>query len=187
MELFVLPLGEGCCFYELMAPGVNDGERIHAPSWGFLVRLDGGELLVVDTGMNRQHIADPGLTWRGSAFADKLVPVMRREDSLLWRLAEIGVAPHEVDYVVNTHLHFDHAGNNDLLVSAEFFVQREHYEYAVDNPSCPNGYWRLPSLRYSLLDGDAELFPGVSVIATRDRSSVGVDYVARNGSGAALW
>ena len=39
--------------------------------------------------------------------------------------------------MVNTHLHFDHAGNNDLLGAATFFVQREQYELAKNNPSYP--------------------------------------------------
>jgi len=166
VELFVLPLGEGCCRHELMAPGVRDGERIHAPSWAFLVALSDGQLLLVDTGMNRRHISDPALTWRGTDFADQLIPVMRPEDSLIWRLAELDIAPHEVSYVINTHLHFDHAGNNDLLVNATIFVQREHYDFAKDNSSCPNQYWDLPNLRYELLDGEGPLLPGVSVIVT---------------------
>jgi N-acyl homoserine lactone hydrolase len=91
---------------------------------------------------------------------------MRREDSLLWRLAELDIAPADIDYVINTHLHFDHAGNNDLLKDSKFFVQREHYEYARDNPSFPNQYWNLPGLSYELVDGAATLFPGVEVIPT---------------------
>ncbi len=166
MELFLLPLGGCCCNYEVVAPGVADGKRIHIPVPAYLIRLDDGKLVLVDTGMNRIHIKDPDATFGGQPFADLLIPEMRREDSLLFRLAELDIAPAEIDYVINTHLHFDHAGNNDLLKDSTFFVQREHYEFAKDNPSFPNQYWNLPGLSYELVDGAAALFPGVEVIPT---------------------
>jgi N-acyl homoserine lactone hydrolase len=166
MQLYILPLGGCCCNYEVVAPGVADGKRIHIPVPAFLLRLDDDSLVLVDTGMNRVHIKDPDYTWRGQPLADLLTPDMRREDSLLWRLAELDIAPADVKYVINTHLHFDHAGNNDLLKDATFFVQREHYEFAKGNPSFPNQYWNLPALSYELVDGQTTLFPGVEVIPT---------------------
>ena len=86
MELFVLPLGDCCCNYEVIAPGVQDGRRIHIPVPGYLIRLDDDRLVLVDTGMHRAHVQDPELTWRGQPFAELLTPVMRPEDSLLFRL-----------------------------------------------------------------------------------------------------
>jgi N-acyl homoserine lactone hydrolase len=166
VELFVLPLGDCCCNYEVVVPGLRDGQRTHLPVSGYLIRLDDDRLVLVDTGMNRLHISDPELTWRGTPAANALLPVMRREDSLLFRLAQLDVAPQDVDFVVNTHLHFDHAGNNDLIGGATFFVQRDQYEHAKGNPSFPNQYWNLPSLSYELLDGEARLFDGLEVRPT---------------------
>lgn len=162
--MFILPLGDCCCPYEVVAPGVDDGLRIHIPVAGYLIRRDDDSLVLVDTGMNRVHISDPDHTWRGKPQARKLMPSMRKEDSLLYRLAELDIAPQDVNYVVNTHLHFDHAGNNDLLGRATFFVQREQYEFAKDNPSFPNQYWNLPTLSYELVDGETELFPDIRVV-----------------------
>jgi N-acyl homoserine lactone hydrolase len=166
MELYILPLGDCCCTYEVIAPGVDDGKRIHIPVPAYLLRLDDDSFALVDTGMNRIHIKEPDHTWRGQPLADVLVPVMRREDSLLWRLAELDIAPADIRYVINTHLHFDHAGNNDLLKDATFFVQREHYEFAKGNPAFPNQYWNLPGYKYELIDGEAELFTDVRVVPT---------------------
>ncbi|MDA8309661.1 MAG: N-acyl homoserine lactonase family protein [Actinomycetota bacterium] len=163
MELFVLPLGACCCNYEVIAPGVRDARRFHIPVYAYLVRCDDDRLLLVDTGMSRVHVEDPDATWRGTPTADALIPVMRKEDTLVFRLAQLGCAPQDIDYVVNTHLHFDHAGNNDLLGRATFFVQRDQYEHAKGNPSFPNQYWNLPSLRYELLEGDCALFDGIEV------------------------
>jgi N-acyl homoserine lactone hydrolase len=170
MELYALPLGDCCCPYEVVAPGVQDGMRTHIPVTGYLIRLDDDKLALIDTGMSRLHIKDPELTWRGTPAAALLGPVMRPEDSLLLRLAQLDIAPQDVDYVINTHLHFDHAGNNDLLKDATFFVQREQYEFAKDNPSYPNQYWNLPALSYELLDGEKELFNGVRAIPTSGHS-----------------
>lgn len=166
MEMYVLPLGDCCCNYEVVAPGVSDGKRIHIPVAGYLLRLQDGGLALVDTGMNRVHVADPDRTWRGTELESIITPVMRPEDSLMFRLAELGAAPADIQYVVNTHLHFDHAGNNDLLSGAKFFVQKAHYEFAKENPMFPNQYWNLPNLSYELIDGQLELFPGVEVIPT---------------------
>jgi N-acyl homoserine lactone hydrolase len=166
MEMYILPLGDCCCVYEVIAPGVADGKRIHIPVPGYLVRLDDGKNVLIDTGMHRSHIKDPDATFRGQPIADLLTPVMRPEDNLLRQLANLDIGPADIDYVINTHLHFDHAGNNDLLDKATFFVQREHYDFALDNPVFPNQYWNLPGLKYELLDGEMELFPGVSVILT---------------------
>jgi N-acyl homoserine lactone hydrolase len=100
--------------------------------------------------MNGVHIPDPGHTRGGTPLADQLVPDMRKQDSLLWRPAELGIAPGDINQVINTHLHFDHVSNNGLPKDATFFVQREHYEFAKDNRSFPNQHWNLPALSYEL-------------------------------------
>ena len=166
MKLSALRLGDCCCPLETILPGVDDGLQTHLPVSSYLIELDDGALALIDTGMSRVHIEDPSATWRGMPQDKVLTPVMRPEDSLLHRLGELGVDPRDIQYVINTHLHFDHAGNNDLLGGATFFVQRDQYEFAKDNPSFPNQYWNLPALRYELLDGVAEPLPGVRVIPT---------------------
>lgn len=39
-------------------------------------------------------------------------------DEILKRLSEEGVSPEEVEYVINTHEHFDHCSNNNLFPNA---------------------------------------------------------------------
>lgn len=166
MEMYILPLGDCQCAYEVVAPGVADGQRIAIPVPGYLLRMDDGKNVLIDTGMSRVHIKDPDATWRGTSMVDLLVPDMEEEDNLGHRLSELDLRPADIDYVINTHLHFDHAGNNDMFPSATFFVQREHHDAAVGNERFPNQYWNLPHLRYELLDGEMELFPGIEVILT---------------------
>jgi glyoxylase-like metal-dependent hydrolase (beta-lactamase superfamily II) len=46
-------------------------------------------------------------------------------------LALIGVDPQSVKNVILTHLHYDHAGNSDLLPNAEFHLQQHELNFAV--------------------------------------------------------
>lgn len=76
------------------------------------------------------------------------------------------VAPSDVDIVVNCHLHFDHCGANPRFAGKPIVVQRAELDLArgVD--------YTLPELvdftgvSYEVLEGDAEIWPGVWIIAT---------------------
>jgi N-acyl homoserine lactone hydrolase len=177
MKMYVLRLGAICLDLGSLAPGVADGTSVYVPVLGYLVKLDNGEALLVDTGIHRSHIGIPGefgvsmpaeihMPPRMSARPIDMVVRMRREDWILRRLAELDVAPSDVRHVINTHLHYDHAGNNRLFTEARFYVQRDHYSAALDNAKFPNEYWNHPELDYHLVDGEEQLFPGVRVVPT---------------------
>jgi N-acyl homoserine lactone hydrolase len=166
VELFAMPVGTCTCAHSVVTPGYKDDEFFSIPVSSYLVRLDNGELLLVDTGMSVGHIENPELTWGGTPFSEVLTPVMAAADSIEHQLAVVGVTPDDIAHVINTHLHFDHAGNNFLFRNATFYAQRDHYEFAQGNPSFPNEYWNLPGLQFQLLDGATELFPGVEIIPT---------------------
>ena len=51
-------------------------------------------------------------------------------------LAELGVAPQDVNDVVLTHLHYDHAGNIDKLPAAKFHIQDDEVDYATGRCMC---------------------------------------------------
>ena len=46
------------------------------------------------------------------------------------QLKALGLKPEDIDVVVNTHLHFDHCGNNALFKNAKFYVQADELRYA---------------------------------------------------------
>jgi glyoxylase-like metal-dependent hydrolase (beta-lactamase superfamily II) len=50
------------------------------------------------------------------------------------QLQKHNLRPNDIDTVINTHLHFDHCGNNDCFKNAKFYVQNEelHYAYSPD-------------------------------------------------------
>jgi N-acyl homoserine lactone hydrolase len=75
----------------------------------------------------------------------------------------------EIAAVINTHLHFDHCGGNRRFAGKPTYVQRAELEAAVE-PDYLVEWVRFPGATYVELDGDAELFPGVSVLFTPGHS-----------------
>jgi glyoxylase-like metal-dependent hydrolase (beta-lactamase superfamily II) len=98
-------------------------------------------------------------------------------------LRAAGFSPDAVDVVVDTHLHFDHAGGNTFVDGdgvvqlsfprARYYVQRGEWEYAhLDNERIRASY--LPANyepvmaagRLELVEGERELVPGITVLPT---------------------
>lgn len=92
-------------------------------------------------------------------------------------LAVLGVAPDQVDDVVITHLHYDHAGNLARLPRARFHVQDGEVAYATGRCMCHpvmrHAYHVDDVLelvrcvyadRVQFHDGDAPLAPGVELL-----------------------
>src|SRR5258708_21785394 len=86
------------------------------------------------------------------------------DDGIVLRLAALGVKPDDVTIVVNSHLHFDHAGNNRAFPNATFIVQAEHFAYAKGKPSFPAVYWDDPALRYMPVGGRAKVAAGRAIL-----------------------
>lgn len=85
---------------------------------------------------------------------------------LVEALNAVGVDERDVTAIVNSHLHFDHCGQNRVLPRVPVWVQRSEYAL-VDEPLFTVPDWaRLEPHRRRLIDGDAELAPGVRIIAT---------------------
>ena len=168
MKLYLLPLGQ--CDVDkgaVLTPGSGDGERIRIPIVAYLIETDDRQRILIDTGMHRKHIADPQATFGGKPFAAYLTPIMVPADDIASRLYELGLTAGDVDVLVSTHFHFDHAGNHADFYRSRIVSQREHYEYAKANPApFPLDIWDLPQLEYELIDGDMELVPGVRLLKT---------------------
>jgi len=81
-------------------------------------------------------------------------------------LAEHDLSPADVRIVVNTHLHFDHCGQNAVFKHAPFYVQRAELDRARKENDITNQWFDFAGARYELLDGDAEIAEGVRAVAT---------------------
>ena len=104
-------------------------------------------------------------------------------DRLQAAIIEAGFQPADVGIVINTHLHFDHAGGNTFhdeagevrisFPNARHYVQRGEWEYAHGtNERTQASYMprNFDPVREAglleLLDGEGEIVPGISVMMT---------------------
>ncbi|HEU5287731.1 MAG TPA: MBL fold metallo-hydrolase, partial [Candidatus Limnocylindria bacterium] len=119
-------------------------ERTVAPVWSALLRTPDGNILF-DTGLHPVHVARPEATFGPQSG---LRVVMEDGDAIVARLASLGVRPDDISIVVNSHLHFDHAGNNGAFPNATFIVQADHLAFAKGRPNFPGVYWDIAELSY---------------------------------------
>jgi len=105
----------------------------------------------------------------------KLFVVERRaEENLRAQLAKRGLKPEDIDVVVNTHLHFDHCGNNALFPNAKFIVQANEFRYAF----APDRFQQAAYMRelfdlkldYKLVNGKHQVTKDVFVVPTPGHS-----------------
>jgi N-acyl homoserine lactone hydrolase len=127
-----------------------DSDR-ETPVHGFVVS-DGSTAVLVDTGVGGpQHLLDD---WR----------VVNR--SVADALGDLDMSPADISLVVNTHLHFDHCGQNAVFTHAPIYVQRAELARAqVEDPELA-AWFGWMNARWELLDGDTEILPGLSVLST---------------------
>ena len=81
-------------------------------------------------------------------------------------LAEHDLSPADISVVINTHLHFDHCGQNAVFPHAPIYVQRAELERARLEDPWQREWLDYAGARYELLDGDTELAQGLRVVAT---------------------
>jgi N-acyl homoserine lactone hydrolase len=141
-------------------PGATD-DKSFAPVWSALIRTPEGNVLF-DTGLHPVHVERPDATFGPGS----LKVVMAKEDAVVARLASLGVRPDDVSVVVNSHLHFDHAGNNGAFPNATFIVQGEHLAFAKGKPNFPGIYWDIPELTYLPVAGRTRVARGLEVVPT---------------------
>jgi len=171
-KLYVLDGGAIYLDKSLLTRGIDQGKRIKVPVPMFLVVTDYGNILI-DTGMNPEVIENPKQAW-GEEVVRVMPPEMREENRVENQLQLIGLAIKDIKYVVNSHLHLDHAGGNRFFPQAEHIVQKAEFRFAryPDN-WYSNVYIHKDldlSLNWRLIEGDTELVPGVRLILTNGHS-----------------
>jgi len=108
----------------------SGGGEITVPVPTYLIEHEKGHVLV-DTGMHPAVRNDPRerLGW----VADLMRVDLPEGEDVAARLRTIGVEPGSLRYLVNTHLHFDHAGGNELIPeNVELVIQRREWRAGHD-------------------------------------------------------
>jgi glyoxylase-like metal-dependent hydrolase (beta-lactamase superfamily II) len=87
----------------------------------FLIRHPKGDLLW-DTGFEESLVDTPeGVSIPGFQ--------KRMKTRLTTQLAELGLAPSDIDYVALSHSHPDHAGNANHFAQSKFLLEEREYEF----------------------------------------------------------
>lgn len=147
---------------------VSSDERNYVTSGlnSLLIRT-GKQTLLVETGI-------------GNKLSERMIKFYGQPAKLIENLGASGIAPEDVDIVINTHLHFDHCGWNTTrdntgkvipaFPRAKYYAPEGEWQYA-QRPSerdaisyISDNYDPLvASGQMTLLKGQEEIIPGVSV------------------------
>ncbi len=165
---------------------VDEQNRVPTGLNSVLVR-SGDKNILIETGI-------------GNKLPEKMARIYGQPAKLLERLNAAGVAPDEIDIVINTHLHFDHCGWNTIrqgdkiaatFAKAKYYVQEGEWKHAHENQRDSVSYFSenydplVESGQMQLLRGDQEIVPGISVQVfpghTRDMQAVIVTGGGRTG------
>jgi N-acyl homoserine lactone hydrolase len=139
--------------------GKYQGVKYKAALKPLLIRTQ-KETILVDTGVGN-------LPPKYEKFHDV---IRSKDEELASSLHKAGLRPEDVTMVVNTHLHFDHCGNNKLFANSKFIVQTDEIRYAY----FPDRFMRVSYLRdffdvegdYLPVRGRYEIDDGVEVLPT---------------------
>jgi glyoxylase-like metal-dependent hydrolase (beta-lactamase superfamily II) len=156
-------LWEKCC------PS-DEFNRIPLSLTALLIRANGKNILV-DTGLGPK---EDGRFQR--MFA------VERTPTILGSLKRLDLGPDDIDLVINTHLHFDHAGGNTMrengnirpvFSKARYVIQRGEFEDAFRANERtiasyrPDNFIPIDHIKqWEFLHGDTEIVPGVTAVVT---------------------
>jgi N-acyl homoserine lactone hydrolase len=160
LSLYPIPLGSLDIPERQLHEGGAD-TPVTVPLMTALVMRPDGRAALIDNGLDDDVL--PRLKFRHAIPAD----------ALKTGLAAHGLSFDDVDVVINTHLHCDHAGMNRVFTRARIVVQRAEYAFAHDAPEGHSyayrprsSYWGIPVERFDLVVGHREVFPGLHVVHT---------------------
>ncbi len=146
-------------------PGLDPDLIVDSPYLGFLLQ-DGKRNILVDTGIDENFFID-GKAW--GAF-----PAEGGRSYVEKALQDAGVDPLEIDTVLYTHLHNDHAANATLFAKARLVYQKKEWQTLLDplpvmnvrRDYDPNLVDDLKSMNCVVVDGDFQFTEGIYCFLT---------------------
>ena len=164
-RMYVLYCGEGTApDMARWTPGVaaNVGKPITLTNSCYLIKHAKGWMLW-ETGYAESLMTMPDgnptpvLHWR-----------WRGSKTLSQQLAELGVAPAQINYVGFSHAHPDHIGNGSLFTAATLYIQEAEYDFYLGPkgkpPAPPANFDKLRGNPTVKLKGDYDVFGDGSVV-----------------------
>lgn len=148
---------------------VDRDKQVTFPVLAFLLvaaDADDETAVLVDTGIK------PADSEFFEDFFGEVGPPGGGPEPLIEGLADHGVEPADVDEVILTHLHHDHASNTDLFPDATFYVQETELDAAEDPPAvladsyAESNLRSLEELDVRVVDGDHSLRDGIELLST---------------------
>ncbi|MEE9119868.1 MAG: N-acyl homoserine lactonase family protein [Syntrophobacteria bacterium] len=152
------------------------GKRIYLPIYIFY--LEGGrEKILVDTGMEEFMVPT-------GAAEDTGLKIMEFEEAL----ATVNLEPEDVDIVIQTHLHNDHCENTYKCTNAKVYVQQAELDFFKSPHPLDHRYYSdlLDDSEVIIVDGDAEIVPGIRVLFTPGHTPGGQSVAVATHEGTAV-
>ncbi len=128
-------------------------------------------------------LIDAGIGTRWSDKSREIYRIGNQDPRLQQSLSRHGLSPDEIDHVVLTHLHFDHAGGltyvdeegnlQPTFPNATHWVQRRNWSWAHAPSARDGGSYRDDDFNFlegadapplKLIDGIDEILPGIEVL-----------------------
>jgi N-acyl homoserine lactone hydrolase len=158
MRLYALTCGHLRCRKNVFVPDAPKGEFSLTPVPVFVIFHPRGNVLF-DTGPHPSVFQEALARWGGLAKAFE--PVGDEKSGVLSKLKELNLNPGDFRYVVNSHLHFDHAGGNQFFPQSTFLVSAQEMEYARNPENEGKGYFRADwdhPLTHRFIEGPFDIF-----------------------------
>ncbi len=159
VRLYPICAGRVTLDKSFLTAGRGMGTRITVPVEVFLITHPKGNILV-DTGIPKQLAIDPVARW-GEAKVKITTPDLGPDEDTVSQLKKLGFTTDDVHYVINTHLHLDHAGCNEYFDKSTFLVQKDELRAAFWPEVFQRGsYYRSDfdhPLKYEELEGDYDV------------------------------
>lgn len=109
------------------------GEPFEVPVPFFLIQHNGKNILF-DTGNGIEASTNPEEHWGETIEA--YYPEMTQKQFVSNQLKDIlNIAPEQIEYVIFSHLHLDHAGGVGVFPNATYIVHKKEFDWAF-NPEC---------------------------------------------------
>jgi N-acyl homoserine lactone hydrolase len=139
--------------------------RLKVPVPCYLIDHPRGKVLF-DSGLHPRTQTDPAGRLGGKArvFDVHFQP----GEEVAARLGAVDLDAAKVDYLINSHLHFDHTGGNELLPNATVVVQRREWEAGLDADLAAANHYDAHDYRtgqdVELVDGEHDLFGDGTIV-----------------------